>query len=104
MPTIAGICKIPYLNKTIGTDILNTNNNFAFIVNKKMSPSSYGVINDKYYLRIFRDGSGMELHDILDSEPSKDVKHTYINEADSMKKIADGFYETAKYMLYHNNN
>ena len=104
MPTIAGICRIPYLNKTIGTDILETKNNFAFIVNKKMSPNSYGVINDQYYIRIFQDGSGMELHNILDSNPGEDVKKKYINEADSLKKIADGLYETAKYMLYHNSN
>ena len=46
----------------------------------------------------------VELHNILDSNPSEDVKKKYINEADSLKKIADGFYETAKYMLYHNSN
>ena len=104
MPTIAGICRKPYLNKTIGTDILNTKNNFAFFMNKKMSPSSYGVINDQFYLRVFRDGSGMELHDILDSDPGEDVKHKYKSKADSLKKIADGLFQTAKYMLYHNRN
>ena len=67
-------------------------------------PSSYGVINDQFYLRVFRDGSGMELHNILDSDPGEDVKHSYISETRSLKKIADGLYETAKYMLYHNNN
>ena len=46
----------------------------------------------------------MELHSILDSDPVEDVKYSYIREADSLKKIADGLYETAKYMLYHNNN
>ena len=104
MPTIAGICRIPYLNKTMGRDIFKSKNNLAFIVNKKMSPSSYGVINNKFYLRVFRDGSGMELHDILDINPGEDVKEIYIEVADSLKKIADGLYETSKYMLYHNNN
>jgi len=104
MPTIAGICKIPYLNKTMGRDIFKSKNNLAFIVNKKMSPSSYGVINDKFYLRVFRDGSGMQLHDILDINPGEDVKEIYIEVADTLKKIADGLYETSKYMLYHNNN
>ena len=69
-----------------------------------MSPSSYGVINDQFYLRVFRDGSGMELHNILDSDPGEDVKHIYKSETRAFKKIADGLYETAKYMLYHNNN
>ena len=46
----------------------------------------------------------MELHNILDSNAGEDVNKKYINEADSLKKIADGLYETAKYMLYHNSN
>ena len=104
MPTIAGICRIPYLNKTIGRDIFKSNNNLAFIINKKMSPTSYGVINNEFYLRVFRDGTGMELHNILDMDPSEDVKHIYVQEADSLKKVADALYETSKYMLYHNNN
>jgi hypothetical protein len=69
-----------------------------------MSPSSYGVINNQFYLRVFRDGSGMELHNILDSDPREDVKHRYRRETDSLKKIADGLYETSKYMLYNNSN
>ena len=104
MPTIAGICRIPYLNKTIGRDIFKSNNNLAFIINKKMSPTSYGVINNEFYLRVFRNGTGMELHNILDMDPSEDVKYIYVQEADSLKKVADALYETSKYMLYHNNN
>ena len=46
----------------------------------------------------------MELHNILDLDPDEDVKHSYISETHALKKIADGLYETAKYMLYHNNN
>ena len=104
MPTIAGLCKIPYLNKTIGRDLLISDNNLAFLVNKKMNPTSYGVIDDQFYLRVFRDGSGYELHNILDKNPIKNVRSIFSNEADSLKKIADAIYHTSKYMLYHNNN
>ncbi|MDG1847214.1 MAG: sulfatase-like hydrolase/transferase [Candidatus Marinimicrobia bacterium] len=104
MPTIAGLCKIPYMNKTIGRDLLISDNNLAFLVNKKMNPTSYGVIDDQFYLRVFRDGSGYELHNILDKDPIKNVRSIFSNEADSLKKIADAIYHTSKYMLYHNNN
>ena len=104
MPTIAGICEIPYTNKTMGNDILNTANDIAFLVNKKMSPSSYGVINSEFYLRVFRDGSGFELHKISGEDPASDNKASFFKEADSLKKIADAIYQTSKYMLYHNNN
>jgi len=46
----------------------------------------------------------VELYNILDSAYGEDVKYTYISETRSLKKIADGLYDTAKYMLYHNNN
>lgn len=104
IPTIAGLCKIPYMNKTIGRDLLSSDNNLAFLVNKKMNPTSYGVINNQFYLRVFRDGSGYELHNILDKDPTKNVSDFFSNEADSLKKIADAIYHTSKYMLYHNNN
>ena len=104
MPTIAGICEIPYTNKTMGNDILKTGNDIAFLVNKKMSPSSYGVINSEFYLRVFRDGSGSELHKISGEDPASDIKAFFFKEADSLKKIADAIYQTSKYMLYHNNN
>jgi phosphoglycerol transferase MdoB-like AlkP superfamily enzyme len=104
MPTIAGICEIPYTNKTMGNDILKTGNDIAFLVNKKMSPSSYGVINSEFYLRVFRDGSGSELHKISGEDPASDIKGSFLKEADSLKKIADAIYQTSKYMLYHNNN
>ena len=104
MPTIAGICEISYTNKTMGNDILRTNNDIAFLVNKKMSPTSYGVINSEFYLRVFRDGSGSELHKISGGDPAIDIKNSFVKEADSLKKIADAIYHTSKYMLYHNNN
>ena len=92
------------MNKTIGRDLLGSNNNLAFLVNKKMNPTSYGVIDNQFYLRVFRNGSGYELHNILDKNPTRNVSDVFPNEADSLKKIADAIYHTSKYMLYHNSN
>ena len=64
LPTIAGLSRIDYTNKTLGRDVLKNENGMAFVVNKKISPSSYGVLDSDYYLRIFRNGSGMEFHDL----------------------------------------
>ena len=49
-----------------------------------MSPSSYGVINSEFYLRVFRDGSGSELHKISGEDPASDIKGSF-KEADSLK-------------------
>lgn len=104
MPTVAGLSGIDFTNKTLGRDILKSEKDFAFIVNKKISPSSYGVLNKDYYLRIFRNGSGMEFHNLKKDEPGIDVKNDYPEETMLFKKMSDGIYETAKYMLYHNKN
>jgi len=46
----------------------------------------------------------VELNNILGLVSGRDVKHSYISETLSLKKIEDGLYETSKYVLYHNNN
>ncbi|MCH7764584.1 MAG: LTA synthase family protein [Candidatus Marinimicrobia bacterium] len=102
MPTIAGLSGIEYMNRTLGRDILNVEDDYAFIVNKKISPSSYGVLNKEYYLRIFRNGSGMEFHELKSDNPAKDVKNNYPDEVEIFRRMTEGVYETAKYMLYHN--
>ncbi len=104
IPIIAGLSGIDYSNKTLGRDILNSKNDFAFIVNKKISPSSYGVLNKENYLRIFRNNAGIEFHDLKSNDPVKNVKNNYPQETEYFRKMSEGIYETAKYMLYHNRN
>ena len=104
MPTVASLCDLSYKNKTMGRDILSLDKNTAFIVNKKISPSSYGFLNNDYYLRIFRNGSGMELHDMRSINPEKNVIDSLASKADSLLKITNAYYETAKYMIHHNDN
>ena len=60
--------------------------------------------SSEFYLRVFRDGSGSELHKISGEDPTSDIKISFFKEADSLKKITDAIYYISKYMLYHNNN
>ena len=104
LPTIAGISGIEYENKTMGRDILKVDDGLAFVVNKKISPSSYGVLDDKHYLRIFRNGSGMEFHDLNSKDPVEDIRKGNEEAVRNYEKMTLGILETAKYMLYHNQN
>lgn len=104
MPTIAGLCGIEYVNKTMGRDVLKINKGLAFIVNKKLAPTSYGVLDDAFYLRIFKDGSGMELHNLNSSHPVKNILSENEELVTYYEKMTLGIQETAKYMLYHNRN
>ena len=74
----------------------------AFVVNKKIAPSSYGILDGKNYLRIFRNESGMEFHDLQSSDPAQDIKSEKEREVITFEEMTLGIYETAKYMLYHN--
>ncbi len=104
MPTIAGLSRIDYTNKTLGRDVLKNENGMAFVVNKKISPSSYGVLDGDYYLRIFRNGSGMEFHDLNSPDPAEDVLFEKEELITHYERMTLGILETAKYMLYHNRN
>ena len=104
MPTIAGLSRIDYTNKTLGRDVLKNENGMAFVVNKKISPSSYGVLDSDYYLRIFRNGSGMEFHDLNSPDPAEDVLFEKEELITHYERMTLGILETAKYMLYHNRN
>ena len=104
MPTIAGLSRIDYTNKTLGRDVLKNENAMAFVVNKKISPSSYGVLDSDYYLRIFRNGSGMEFHDLNSPDPAEDILSGNEEMVKNYERMTLGILETAKYMLYHNRN
>ena len=104
MPTIAGLSRIDYTNKTLGRDVLKNENGMAFVVNKKISPSSYGVLDSDYYLRIFRNGSGMEFHDLNSPDPAEDILSGKEEMVKNYERMTLGILETAKYMLYHNRN
>ena len=102
IPTIASLSGVSYTNRTLGRDILKIKDGIAFVVNKKIAPSSYGILDGKNYLRIFRNESGMEFHDLQSSDPAQDIKSEKEREVITFEEMTLGIYETAKYMLYHN--
>jgi len=103
LPTIAGLIDMPYLNTTLGRDLLNPlkKENLAFIMYH--APGWIGVVNDDYFyrknIRIKKD----ELVPVREglSPLSKQAE-------DSVKKklsvITSGIYETARWMLVNNPN
>ena len=46
----------------------------------------------------------MELHDMRSINPEKNVIDSLASKADSLLKITNAYYETAKYMIHHNDN
>ncbi len=101
LPTVAGMIHQPYLNTTLGRDLLNTKNknNAAFIIHH--DEGNIGMVTDDYYfIKNIR----------INKEELVSVKTNKLNlspaQKDSVKRslssLTSAIYETAKWMLVNN--
>jgi len=101
LPTIAGMIHQPYLNTTLGRDLLNFKNKMdaAFIIHH--DEGNIGIVNDNFYFTKNLQITKEELFPI-------DSAGFAMNDAakDSVKQMLSEYttaiYETARYMLLHN--
>ena len=100
LPTIAGMIQQPYINTTLGRDLLDPakKNNYAFITN---TAGKVGIVTDDFYFiknLNFNDYKMMAIRDSSD-------RFTKIQRDSIRQKMADftsAFFETARYMLMNN--
>jgi phosphoglycerol transferase MdoB-like AlkP superfamily enzyme len=96
LPTIAGICKIPYTNTALGRDLLDSaffNRQLAFIVDPDNGMT--GVITDSVYYRHQIRAMKGETVSILHNGPVN------IDEA-YLRQLTEGLFEASKYLLLNN--
>lgn len=100
LPTIAGMVHQPYVNTTLGRDLLDPDkkNDYAFITN---AAGRIGILTDNYYYSTNLNFPDERFVPIKYDEPFYTPK-----QKDSIKqKLAEftsAFYETAKYMIMNN--
>ncbi len=102
LPTLAGLCHIPYRNSTLGRDLLDSavhkGKELAFIYD--FDQGYIGVVQDGYYYRRQPKTNKEEMVSVRDNDP---VPQTVIVQREpGMKSLTDGIDETAKYMLLKN--
>jgi phosphoglycerol transferase MdoB-like AlkP superfamily enzyme len=103
LPTIAGMVQQPYLNTTLGRDLLDDckKTNAAFIIYH--APGWIGVVGDDYFYRKNIRIKKEELVPVKDNLPPLTAA-----QADSLKKelskLTSALYETARWMLVNNKN
>ena len=104
LPTVLSLVGLPYRAQTMGRDVLHLQSReaLALIINKKLSPPSYGVVGRDFYLQVFLDGSGDSLHRLDSATPLVDVRDQYPDVYLTYQRYATALYEGARYMLYHN--
>jgi phosphoglycerol transferase MdoB-like AlkP superfamily enzyme len=103
LPTIAGMIQQPYVNTTLGRDVLDREKspNAAFIIYH--APGWIGVVGDDYFFRKNIRIQKEELVPIKPNLPLLSQKQTDSIKA-AMSRLTSGFYETARWMLLHNKN
>ena len=101
LPTIAGMLQQPYLNTTLGRDLLDTNKkeDAAFIIYH--APGWIGVVNNDYY---FRKNIRIKKEELVPVRNNLPVLNNV--QQDSVKahlsQLTSAIYETARWMLINN--
>ncbi len=105
LPTIAGMIQQPYVNTTLGRDLLQplqknspTRNNYAFIINQD---GTIGMVTDDYY---FAKNLNFPEEQIFPVNGNR-LNHTWPDITaikSKMSAITTAYYETARWMLMNN--
>jgi len=101
LPTIAGMLQQPYVNSTLGRNLLlaDKQNNYAFIIHH--DEGRIGIVTDSYYFIKNINFPEEQLYPIggnvlpFNREEQDSIKR-------KMSEVTTAFYETAKWMLMNN--
>jgi phosphoglycerol transferase MdoB-like AlkP superfamily enzyme len=106
MPSIASLAHIPVSNITMGRNIFtvpsisdSSSHNYSFVFD--FDRSLIGLVGNKYYYEFDLNTKKEGLYSLLNNDrvTTEQAGQSVINE---MRNLAFGYYETSRYMLYHN--
>lgn len=103
LPTIAGMIQQPYLNTTLGRDLLDKHKkeNAAFIIYH--APGWIGVVTDDYF---YRKNIRIKKEELVPARFR--LTDLPVQQKDSVKKhlseLTSAIYETSRWMLFNNKN
>ncbi len=103
LPTIAGMLQQPYVNTTLGRDLLDASKkeNAAFIIYH--APGWIGVVNDHFF---YRKNIRMQKDELVPARADSLV--LTVQQKDSVRnhlsQLTSAMYETARWMLLNNRN
>lgn len=106
MPTIASVLGRPYLNTTLGRDLLDPKGSarrYAFILIPYVNPAPIGLLDEEFYF-VIDSARRPRLYLYRSAQPTTDVTAQFPERRGEMEHLTRGIYETARYMLYNNRN
>lgn len=94
--TIMGLLKIPYINNTLGIDLINNKREYAFF----SADNKIGVVNNNYFLIIHNNGKEQMFN--YKELSTENIIKSHKNLADSMKTYTYSMLQTMQYLLKSN--
>lgn len=104
MPTVAGLAGVPYKTRSFGKDLFNSkldSNRAAFSYNW-YAPFHLSLIDKEFYFEFIPYNQHGRLVRHIDRNAEEDVKGKYPQKYQQMQKLANGLYESARYLLHNN--
>jgi len=103
LPTVLSLTSLTAVNSTFGRDLLDERfegSRYAF--NIRHGRGRIAIIGDEFCFLVNTDRTDAELKQIFADDPEEDLNERYPELAAEMEEITFAFYETLKYMRYHN--
>ena len=103
LPTLAGLCSVPYRNTTLGRDLLDTagirGKDLSFIYDPDQG--YIGVVKNDYFYRRQLRTHKEEMVSVVGNDPAPAAVLNGPLKLE-MRELSTGLYETARYMLLRN--
>jgi phosphoglycerol transferase MdoB-like AlkP superfamily enzyme len=104
LPTIAGLVGVPYVNTTLGRDLLDSrfdSDRFAFTVDEHYREPKIGLITADTYLQIPTGGGPTRWAD-LRGDGATGTADEQPERARTLERLCRGLYEASRWLMYHN--
>lgn len=104
MPSVASIAGVPYKTRAFGRDLFNPELDHyraAFSYNW-YSPFHISLIDKDHYFELIPSTENGTLKRWSSDKPDEEMRETDVEKYNEIKKLTVGLYETAKYLMHHN--
>ncbi len=105
MPTLASYCGKPYVDQTLGVDLLDpevARRSVAFNFTAFEEPPRLGLVQGNFYANQETDGRVLVFDQAPGADPTVNVAAKEPVRAAEMARLARSMYEISRYLLYHN--
>jgi arylsulfatase A-like enzyme len=104
MTTAASLAGVDHVNTTLGRNLFDRffdKERYSFVYNYYSELNEYGLLSEKFYLH-YDDKNSFQLFAYHSETPQVDVQTENPDVFLRMKTIAEGYLQTGRYLLFHN--